>query len=291
MTDQDLGEYLRRIAADQGQPTRLPGGGGPDRRAARPSRRARGGAARRRVRPDRRPPASEAPSAAASAASAAPISSAPVGDREGALHVQLERLHRPENIEAFKAEFGVDKFQYDTYANNEELIDEAPGRRDRPVRHRRADRRVRPGDGRAGLPPEARHVADPERPSTSTRRSRACGGIRPTSTRSRRTAARPGSRPDEDRHRGGPRPGRSSSTSPRKYSGKIVFVDSLGDVFVVPAQDARLLAQLGRPGGARAGAPAPHGPRAARPGARLGHVRGEDRRRGGRPGLVWTGAS
>ncbi len=31
-------------------------------------------------------------------------------------------------------------------------------------------------------------------------------------------------------------------------SGKTVFVDSMGDVFVVPAQDARLLAQLGRSG-------------------------------------------
>ena len=77
--------------------------------------------------------------------------------------------------------------------------------------------------------------------------------------------------------------GRSSTTSSRaKYSGKIVFVDSLGDVFVVPAQDARLLAQLGRPDGARPGAHDPARRRPARPGPRLGQVRPEaDRRRGG----------
>ena len=65
-------------------------------------------------------------------------------------------------------------------------------------------------------------------------------------------------------------------------SGKTVFVDSMGDVFVVPAQDAGLLAQLGRPGRARGGARDPARGRAARPGPRLRHLRRQDGQRRGR---------
>jgi spermidine/putrescine-binding protein len=77
--------------------------------------------------------ASAAPSAAASAgASAAPstggASAAPVGDVESELFVyNWSDYISPTNIDAFKAEFGVDNFVYDVFANNEELIAKLQG--------------------------------------------------------------------------------------------------------------------------------------------------------------------
>ena len=45
------------------------------------------------------------------------------------------------NIEEFKAEYGVSKFQYDIYDNNDVLMAKLPGRRHR-LRHRRTDQRT-----------------------------------------------------------------------------------------------------------------------------------------------------
>ena len=113
--------------------------------------------------------------------------------REGAVRLQLERLHlaRPTSTRSRRSS-GSTNFVYDIFANNEELIAKLQGGAS-GLRHLLPDRGVRPGHGRGGLPPEARQVPDPEPASTSTRRSRACGGTRTTSTRSPRTTARPAS--------------------------------------------------------------------------------------------------
>jgi spermidine/putrescine transport system substrate-binding protein len=61
-------------------------------------------------------------------ASAAPstgggASAAPAGDVEKQLFMyNWSDYVSPKNIDAFKAKFGVEKFQYDTFANNEELL-------------------------------------------------------------------------------------------------------------------------------------------------------------------------
>jgi spermidine/putrescine transport system substrate-binding protein len=71
--------------------------------------------------------ATTAPAASASASAAASagtdVSAAPVADVEKELFMyNWSDYTSPKNIDAFKAEFGVEKFQYDTYANNEELL-------------------------------------------------------------------------------------------------------------------------------------------------------------------------
>ena len=71
--------------------------------------------------------ASAAPGASAGASAAASAdagaSAAPVGDVEKQLFMyNWSDYTSPKNIDAFKAKFGVEKFQYDTFANNEELL-------------------------------------------------------------------------------------------------------------------------------------------------------------------------
>jgi len=67
------------------------------------------------------PAASGAASAGASAGTDA--SASPAGDVEKQLFMyNWSDYTSPKNIDAFKAKFGVEKFQYDTYANNEELL-------------------------------------------------------------------------------------------------------------------------------------------------------------------------
>ena len=49
-------------------------------------------------------------------------------DREGTVHVQLgARTSSPDNMDKFKAEFGVETFTYDVYDNNEVLIAKLQG--------------------------------------------------------------------------------------------------------------------------------------------------------------------
>ncbi len=68
-------------------------------------------------------PGSAAPSAAASAAASPADSFAPAGEVEKQLFMyNWSEYINPENIEAYKAKFGVSKFQYDIYDNNEALI-------------------------------------------------------------------------------------------------------------------------------------------------------------------------
>jgi spermidine/putrescine transport system substrate-binding protein len=66
------------------------------------------------------PAASAAPGASSSAGAA---SAPPAADVEKQLFMyNWSDYVNPENMDKFKAEFGVEKFQYDTYANNEELL-------------------------------------------------------------------------------------------------------------------------------------------------------------------------
>lgn len=67
---------------------------------------------------------SAAPSADGSASAAAPSFSYPPA---GAIEKQLYMYNwsdyiNPDNVKKFQAKFGVEKFQYDTFANNEELV-------------------------------------------------------------------------------------------------------------------------------------------------------------------------
>jgi spermidine/putrescine transport system substrate-binding protein len=72
--------------------------------------------------------ASAAPSAGASAAPSAATSFAAAGPLEKELLMYNWSLYiDPDNIDAFKAEFGVDTFQYDVYGNNEELLAKLKG--------------------------------------------------------------------------------------------------------------------------------------------------------------------
>jgi spermidine/putrescine transport system substrate-binding protein len=69
-------------------------------------------------------PAGSAPAGSASAAApSGGASAAPAGDVEKQLFMyNWSDYVNPENMDKFKAEFGVEKFQYDTFANNEELL-------------------------------------------------------------------------------------------------------------------------------------------------------------------------
>jgi spermidine/putrescine transport system substrate-binding protein len=72
--------------------------------------------------------ASSAPSTAASGAPSAAPSSAPAADLEKELFMyNWSNYISPDNITEFKTRTGVTKFQYDIYANNEELIAKLQG--------------------------------------------------------------------------------------------------------------------------------------------------------------------
>ena len=60
------------------------------------------------------------------------------------------------NIEEFKKRYSIGEFTYDVYDSNEQLLTKLQGGRHGPVRHRRPDRRVREADGRRGLHRRAR---------------------------------------------------------------------------------------------------------------------------------------
>ena len=119
MAERDLDAMLARMAKTKVNRRELPG----DQRPA--GRRARSwppvatrwlGAARRR-----RPAASAAPSTGARPPRR------PATSRRSCSSTTGATTSRPTNIDAFKAEFGVDNFVYDIFANNEELIAKLQG--------------------------------------------------------------------------------------------------------------------------------------------------------------------
>jgi spermidine/putrescine transport system substrate-binding protein len=62
-------------------------------------------------------------SASPGASSGGGATAAPAGDVEKQLYMyNWSDYVSPDNMDAFKAKFGVEKFQYDTFANNEELL-------------------------------------------------------------------------------------------------------------------------------------------------------------------------
>ena len=142
----DLDAIYAADGADPGPPARLPGGDGHGRHcsaflaACSPSgggtpsapasrRRRRVGRAARRPRPS-------------------PAASAARDSRASAVHVQLGRLRRPGQHRGVQDALRRDRLHLRHLRLERGAADQAPGRRDRPVRRRRPDRRVRRGDGR-----------------------------------------------------------------------------------------------------------------------------------------------
>ena len=111
--------------------------------------------------------ASAAPPASASAAaSAAPSASARrrravLRRRRPADHVQLVAVHLPGQHRQVQGRVRDQEVPVRHLRQQRRPDGQAPGRRDR-LRHRIADDELPAGDDRVGLPPEARHVADPE---------------------------------------------------------------------------------------------------------------------------------
>ena len=168
--------------------------------------------------------------------------------REAAVHVQLVRLRRPDNMERFKAQVRRREVHVRHVRQQRGAARQAPG----AARRATTSPRRRPSSCRRmveqGFIAEARLVADPE-PEVH---QPAVQG--PLVGPEQRVPAAQGL--GHDRHpvpqqvrQGEVKTWRSSSTSRPKYSGKIVVVDSMGDVLVAAAQGARLLAELGRPEG------------------------------------------
>ena len=141
----------------------------------------------------------------------------------------------PENIEEFKTRYGIDDFTYDTFASNDELLTQAPGRRDRPVRRRGADRRVRPGDGRR---------ATSSRSSTGRKIPNAefinkqfkdfSVGARPNNYHLPKDWGTTGIAVRTKVVKEEVKTWKQFFEVAPKYSGRIVIVDSPGDVFVAP---------------------------------------------------------
>ena len=140
----------------------------------------------------------------------------------------------PGNMESFKAEYGVKNFQYDIFANNEELLAKLSGGATGYALFV-PDRRVHSPDGRAGVHPEAGLQPDPQ---LQVHRS---GGPQPEVGPQQRVPRAQGLRHDRQSSIA-----RKIVTEPitswkefydlcvGKYSGKVVLVDSLGDVLAMP---------------------------------------------------------
>ena len=192
----------------------------------------------------------------------------------------------PDNIEAFKRQSGIDTFGYDTYANNEELIAKLTGGAS-GYDIAAPSGRVRARDDPAGLHPEAGPVADPERQA-----HRQCVQG-PALGPDRRIPGAQGLRHDRDPvpRQARPYPPSVMAGPLRRHHERVVRQDRLRRLdercHGLPAQAARLLSQLGRPGPARGGPPDPARRRAAHPVARLRHLPGPplQRGRGGLPRL------
>lgn len=117
MAERDLGEYLTRISRTRVNRRGFLAASGLVGGSAALAACSSGGST------SAAPSTATAPSAAPSTASSVAPSVAPVADVENELFVyNWSDYIAPANIDAFKAEFGVDNFTYDVFANNEELI-------------------------------------------------------------------------------------------------------------------------------------------------------------------------
>ena len=188
------------------------------------------------------------------------------------------------NIEAFKAEYGVTKFQYDIYANNEELLAKLQGGAsgydiacaDRRVRARRWSRRASSRSSTSSRIPNFANINPTVQEPVVGPEQRVPG---PQGLRDDRRPV-----PLDDR----------SPTVPTSWqefydlvkgtaSGKTVFVDSMGDVFVFPLKmlGYSLNSTIQKELDEARDDPARRRP--APPRARLGHVRRQDGQRRGGP--------
>jgi spermidine/putrescine-binding protein len=127
VAEQDLDATLRRMAQTKINRRSFLGAAGLTGAAAALAACTGGGAAS--AAPESAAPASAAPGSAAptaaapTAAASAADSFPPAGEVEKQLYMyNWSEYINPENIEAYKAKFGVSKFQYDIYDNNEALI-------------------------------------------------------------------------------------------------------------------------------------------------------------------------
>jgi spermidine/putrescine transport system substrate-binding protein len=131
VADQDLDSYLRRIAQAKVNRRGFLAASGLTASAAFLAACA-GGSASASPSAAESAAASEAPSAAASEAPSAAASEGASPSPAAAVEKEFFLYNwssyvAPENIEAFKKTFGVDKFTYDTYASNEEMMAKLQG--------------------------------------------------------------------------------------------------------------------------------------------------------------------
>ena len=124
MTDQDLNQMLRRMSRTKVNRRGFLAAGGLTASAAFLAACSSGGASS--AAPSTA--ASAAPSTGASADPGASQGAAPSYATEGALFMyNWADYVDPENMEEFKARYGIDPFTYDTYASNEELLTKLQG--------------------------------------------------------------------------------------------------------------------------------------------------------------------
>jgi spermidine/putrescine transport system substrate-binding protein len=122
VAERDLGEYLTRISKTRVNRRGFLAASGLVGGSAALAACSSGGAT------SAAPSTATAPSTAPSAAPSVAPSVAPAADVESELFVyNWSDYISPANIDAFKAEFGVDNFTYDVFANNEELIAKLQG--------------------------------------------------------------------------------------------------------------------------------------------------------------------
>ncbi len=121
MTNQDLGQYLRRVSHTRISRRGFLAAGGLSAGAAFLAACSSGTASPAA-------PTTAAPSAPGSAApgTAAP-SASPVAVGKDLFMYNWSDYVAPDNIEAFKAAFGIDNFTYDTFASNDELLTKLQG--------------------------------------------------------------------------------------------------------------------------------------------------------------------
>ena len=112
---------------------------------------------------------------------------------DGAVHVQLVGLLQPGQPEDVQGPVSPLEFRLRHLSLERGAAGQAPGRRQGPVRHRRADGGVRSDADQRRVPPEARQQPAAEPPVHQPAVQGHCRSIPTTSTSSRRTGARPGS--------------------------------------------------------------------------------------------------